>query len=84
MWEIDGSTALKRRLLIFSEGVSGSSVDPGMRSFTAAPDFSSLSQKRPLDPQQRRIAVGVFVLPDYSRPARGKAASIQKHSKVSA
>jgi hypothetical protein len=82
MWEIDGFTALKRRLLIFSEW--NSSVDPGMRSFTAAPDFSSLSQRRPLDPQQRCIAVGVFVLPDYSRPARGRAASIQKHSKVSA
>jgi hypothetical protein len=57
MWEIDGSTALKRRLLIFSEGVSDSSVDPGMRSFTAAPDFSSLSQRRPLDPQHKDVSL---------------------------
>jgi hypothetical protein len=62
--EIDGSTALKRRLLIFSEWVSDSSVDPGMRSFTAALDYSSLSQRRPLDPQQRRIAVGAQNSPE--------------------
>jgi hypothetical protein len=57
MWEIDGSTVLKRRLSIFSEGVSDSSVDPGMRSFTAAPDFSSLSQRRPLDPQHKDVSL---------------------------
>jgi hypothetical protein len=57
MCKIDGFKALKRRLLIFSEWVSDLSVDPGMRSFTAAPDFSSLSQRRPLDPQHKDVSL---------------------------